>query len=235
MAETPTQRQATQLATMGGRIVAGAMAVVAVAVGGGLALGLSPILIAVLAGAVILSAVAWLAGRMVRRSSDQVPGTFAVLGHFVLAGIVVLVVIQAVPYGQDHSNPPVTGEPRWSSPQTRQLMVNACYDCHSNEVEWPWYTNIAPISWAATEHVDEGREAVNYSEFTTGGDHEAEETIEVILEDSMPPYYYTLFGLHAEANLSQDEIAQLVAGLQTTPGLGENESETQEEEEDDDD
>lgn len=232
MTETPTRPQAGKMVTLGGRIVAGAVAVMAVAVGGGLALGLSPVLIAVLAGSVILGTVAWLAVRVVRRSSDQLPGTVAVLGHFVLAGIVVLVVIQAVPYGRDHSNPPVTGEPRWSSPQTRQLMVNACYDCHSNEVEWPWYTNIAPISWAATEHVDEGRQAVNYSEFTTGGDHEADETIEVILEDSMPPYYYTLFGLHSEAKLSQDEITQLVAGLRATPGLAEDEGETREDDDD---
>lgn len=161
----------------------------------------------------------------------------AVLGHFALAGAVVLVVIQGVPYGRGHSNPPVTGEPRWSSPRTRQLMVDACYDCHSNEVEWPWYTNVAPMSWAVTEHVDEGRRAVNYSEFTTGGDHEADDTIEVILEGSMPPYYYTLFGLHSEADLSQDEIAELVAGLRTTPGLAGTESdggqEEEEEEEDD--
>ena len=83
------------------------------------------------------------------------------------------------------------------------------------------------VSWAATEHVDEGRRAVNYSEFTTGGDHEAEETIEVILEDSMPPYYYTLFGLHPEADLSQDEIDRAGAGLRATPGLTENEGETE--------
>lgn len=228
MADTPTRPQAAQLVALGGRIVVGTVAVAAVAVGGGLALGLSPVLIAVLAGAVVLVAVAQLTGRKARRSSDRVPSTVAVLGHFTLAGIVVLALIQAVPYGRDHSNPPVTGEPRWSSPRTRQLMVDACYDCHSNEVEWPWYTNIAPVSWAATEHVDEGRRAVNYSEFTTGGDHEAEETIEVILENSMPPYYYTLFGLHPEADLSQDEIAELVAGLRATPGLAENESEAQE-------
>ena len=74
-------------------------------------------------------------------------------------------IIQLVPYGREHSNLPVTGEPAWSSPRTRELMIDACYGCHSNEVDWPWYSNVAPISWVVTDHADEGRDAVNYSEF----------------------------------------------------------------------
>ncbi len=138
-----------------------------------------------------------------------------------IAGVVVLGVIQVVPYGRAHSNPVPTGEPEWSSPRTRELMVGACYACHSNEVEWPWYSNVAPISWAVTDHVDEGRDAVNYSEFATRrGD--ADETIEVIQEGSMPPGYFTAFGLHPEAKLSDAEIDELIAGLRATPGLSEH-------------
>jgi hypothetical protein len=141
-----------------------------------------------------------------------------VLVSFGVAAVAVLLVIQLVPYGRAHSNPAVTGEPAWSSPQTRELMVNACFGCHSNEVEWPWYSNVAPISWVVTMHVDEGREAVNYSEFATRrGD--ADETIEVIREGEMPPGYYTVLGLHPEAVLTDAEIADLVAGLRDTPGL----------------
>ena len=72
-------------------------------------------------------------------------------------------------------------------------MVNACYGCHSNEVDYPWYSNIAPISWAIEDHVDEGRGTVNYSEFAIDPG-EADETVEVILDGSMPPGYYTAFG-----------------------------------------
>jgi len=90
------------------------------------------------------------------------------------------------------------------------------------------------LSWAATEHVDEGREAVNYSEFATGGDHEAEDTIEVIREGSMPPFYYTLFGLHPDADLSRDEIDELISGLRATPGLTEDEHEDEDEEQEED-
>jgi len=65
----------------------------------------------------------------------------------VLVGL--LVVIQFVPYGRAHTNPPVAQEPIWDSPQTRELARRACFDCHSNETMWPWYSNIAPISWIA--------------------------------------------------------------------------------------
>ncbi|MGI9594505.1 MAG: heme-binding domain-containing protein [Acidimicrobiales bacterium] len=232
MADTGNTPRTRRLTASSGRLLLGAATVLGVAVGGGLIVGLSPFRIAVLAAAVVLLAVLrlWWIAKAQRR--DRAPGTVAVLGHFALASVVVFAVIQVIPFGREHSNPPVTGEPQWSSLRTRQLMVDACYDCHSNEVEWPWYTNVAPFSWAATMHVDEGREAVNYSEFTTGGDHEADETIEVIRQGSMPPYYYTLFGLHPEANLSRDEMDELLSGLRATPGLSEDEREDDEDHDD---
>ncbi|MRR33844.1 hypothetical protein EG829_03970, partial [bacterium] len=55
--------------------------------------------------------------------------------------------IQAVPYGRNHDNPPVVREPNWDSPETRGLAKRVCFDCHSNETVWPWYTWVAPVSW----------------------------------------------------------------------------------------
>jgi amino acid transporter len=137
-----------------------------------------------------------------------------------LSGVVVFAAIQLVPYGRSHSNPPVTGEPRWANDRTRELMVNACFACHSNEVEYPPYASVAPMSWMVQRHVDEGREDVNYSEFATDpGD--ADESIEVIEEGEMPPAYFTRFGLHPEANLTDREITELIDGLRNTPGLSE--------------
>jgi len=70
-----------------------------------------------------------------------------ILIGMVLAGGIVFIAMQLVPYGHAHTNPPVTGEPKWDSPQTRELAKRACFDCHSNETDWPWYSNIAPVSW----------------------------------------------------------------------------------------
>ena len=131
-----------------------------------------------------------------------------------------MVTIQAIPYGRAHSNPPITGEPEWATPRTRELMVRACFGCHSNEVEYPAYASVAPISWVVETHVSEGREKVNYSEFDSR-QRGADETIEVIQEGSMPPAYYTQFGRHPEAKLTTAEIAELIAGLKATPGLSE--------------
>jgi len=80
---------------------------------------------------------------------------------FLLVGVAIA--IQAVPYGRHHGNPPVLAEPSWDSPQTRVLTARACFDCHSNATVWPWYSNIAPISWLVQHDVDEGRRAVNFS------------------------------------------------------------------------
>jgi len=142
----------------------------------------------------------------------------AVSGSVVFASVMVFGLIQLVPYGRDHSNPPVTGEPQWANPQTRELMVRACFGCHSNEVEYPSYASVAPLSWMVQWHIDEGRGAVNYSEWdksTRGGD----DTFEVIKDGSMPPSYYTAFGRHPEAKLTDSELETLLAGVRATPGL----------------
>ena len=107
----------------------------------------------------------------------------------------------------------------------RELMEQACFQCHSNLVEYPWYSDIAPMSWAVQSHINGGRSEVNYSEFATDPGN-ADETIEVLQDGSMPPAYFTRFGRNPEAILSDAELKQLIAGLQATPGLaGEDKSE----------
>jgi len=120
--------------------------------------------------------------------------------------------IQLVPYRVD--NPPVVQEPTWDSPQTRQLAVAACYDCHSNESDPYVWEKIAPLSWWITNHVDEGRAALNFSECTKGGgENEASETVR---ERSMPPDYYTWLGLHSDAELTATQRSALADGLRAT-------------------
>ena len=184
-------------------------------------IGLNFGIMAALAAVVLCGAVAVQMARE-RLSDETGAGPLSFAFSVALMTALVFVLIQFIPAGRDHINPPITGEPAWADPQARQLMVRACYGCHSNEVEWPAYSNIAPLSWAISNHVSEGREAVNYSEFDQPQE-EADETIEVILEGSMPPAYYTRFGLHSEAVLSDQERAALVASLRRTPGFGESE------------
>lgn len=136
-----------------------------------------------------------------------------------------LLLIQVVPYGRDHDNPPVVAEPSWDSPQTRELTVRACFDCHSNETVWPWYSNVAPVSWLVQRDVDEGREELNYSEWNSS--QEGEESAETVREGSMPPNSYLL--THPEARLTNAELTTLANGLAATFG---EENEAEEEDED---
>ena len=132
----------------------------------------------------------------------------------VLGGAVALLLaIQLVPYRA--YNPPVTREPVWDSPQTEVLARRACFDCHSNEVNVPWYGYVAPVAWVVRHHVDEGREYLNFSEMDRP-QPEAHEAGEVILEGEMPPGYY--LALHASANLTDAEWKALAAGLDATLG-----------------
>ena len=134
------------------------------------------------------------------------------LGMAVLLGG--FLAIQLVPYGRDHDNPPVTAEPSWDSDLTRELTVAACYDCHSNETVWPWYSNVAPVSWLVQRDVDEGREELNYSEWNRAQD--GEESAETVREGSMPPRSYLL--THPDARLTDAELAALENGLAATFG-----------------
>lgn len=131
------------------------------------------------------------------------------------AGLALFIIIQLVPYGRDHTNPPVVKEPDWPNPETRALAARACFDCHSNETAWPWYTKIAPVSWLTYRDVMEGREHLNFSEWGQGH-HEVDEIGEVVAEGEMPPPYY--LPLHPPARLTQAEAETLVQGLSQLAG-----------------
>jgi hypothetical protein len=124
----------------------------------------------------------------------------------VLVGLFVL--IQFVPYGRAHLNPPVTREPVWDRPETRAIARRACFDCHSNETTWPWYSQVAPISWFVQRHVDHGRRALNFSEWHRPQD-EAHEAAEAVVEREMPPRGYEI----AHGRLARDEQQALARGL----------------------
>jgi len=130
-------------------------------------------------------------------------------------GLVVLFgLIQAVPYGRSHANPPVLAEPRWDSPATRALAVAACFDCHSNLTTWRWYSNVAPASWLVQGDVDGGRSQFNFSEWSKPQDVTIGDIADSIRGGSMPPWFYRF--LHSNASLSSAEKASLIRGLEAT-------------------
>ena len=126
------------------------------------------------------------------------------------------VFIQLLPFGRNHANPPVTSEPTWDSPKTRELAVRACFDCHSNETVWPWYSNIAPVSWLMQNDVIEGRRVLNFSDWNTTRRVRGGEIIEVSAEGEMPPASY--MPLHPKAQLNSNERTDLLQGFQATFG-----------------
>lgn len=130
-----------------------------------------------------------------------------------------LIIIQFVPYGRNHTNPPVRQEPAWDSPQTAALARRACFDCHSNQTVWPWYSNIAPVSWLVLRDVDEGRSKLNFSEWDLP-QKEADEAAEEVQEGKMPPWFY--LPAHPQARLSTQEKQALIRGLQATTGSNES-------------
>ena len=132
----------------------------------------------------------------------------------ILASVVLLVVIQLVPYGRDHSNPPVTQEVKWDSSRTRELAVGACYDCHSNETVWPWYSNIAPVSWLVYADVKSGRETLNFSEWDRPQGEGGDDAVESVRNGSMPPIQYK--PLHPAGRLTSAEREELARGLEKT-------------------
>jgi hypothetical protein len=124
-----------------------------------------------------------------------------------------LLIIQAVPYGHRHDNPARRIEPSWASGAIRDLAVRACYDCHSNETVWPWYSYLAPMSWLIQKDIDQGRGDLNFSEWNRA-QPEAEKTAEVVRKDEMPPRYYVV--LHPGARLSPADRRELIQGLEAT-------------------
>jgi hypothetical protein len=125
--------------------------------------------------------------------------------------LVVAVLLQLVPYGRDHTNPPVTQEAPWPDGRARELATAACYDCHSNQTRWPPQSYVAPFSWLLTRDVEQGRDELNFSIWDED-DGEADDAADAVADGSMPPRRYVL--VHPDANLDAAERQVLVDALE---------------------
>jgi mono/diheme cytochrome c family protein len=103
-------------------------------------------------------------------------------------------------------------EATWDSPETAALVRQSCADCHSNQTQWPWYSYVPPVSLLVANHVREGREVLNFSEWVPGREQEIKEIVEVIRSGEMPMPSY--LRMHPEATLTSQQQEQLIAGFQ---------------------
>ncbi|MDD2357825.1 MAG: heme-binding domain-containing protein [Thiovulaceae bacterium] len=129
---------------------------------------------------------------------------------------VAAIAIQFIPYGKDHTNPPVMSEPQWDSLQTKELFKNTCANCHSNQTTYPWYSSIAPVSWLVERDVTEGREHFNVSMLGIQKKNKVKDAAKELREGEMPPIFY--LPTHPEARLSDTQKQDLINGLEKTFG-----------------
>lgn len=122
--------------------------------------------------------------------------------------LAVLAFVQVIRF--ERTNPPVTADLRAPS-DVKSVLRKACYDCHSNETDWPWYSAIAPMSWLLHYDVTAGRKALNFSEWGALPPEEQakqrKEIAESVTEGEMPPWYY--LPMHPSARLTQAEVGLL--------------------------
>ena len=130
--------------------------------------------------------------------------------------LVAFIIIQFFPI--DKTNPPLTPgmdfiKIKNTPPETAKLIRASCYDCHSNESVYPWYSSIAPSSWFLKNNIDNGRKHLNFSTFATYDVkrqiNKLDECIEMIEKDNMPIESYLL--MHSEAKLSPKQKQELIS------------------------
>lgn len=133
--------------------------------------------------------------------------------------LIALVTIQFIRPSKNQSSQeqPQAIQTKYPVPQhVASILKKACYDCHSNNTQYPWYSNIQPVYWWLNDHIQEGKRELNFDEYTNKRlryqYHKMEEVIEQVKEGEMPLNSYTW--THADARLTQDEKVALTQWAQ---------------------
>jgi hypothetical protein len=129
--------------------------------------------------------------------------------------LIALVGIQFIPTERNHSD---------TVPQTDFMVANnvpvtvmatvqiSCYDCHSNNTNYPWYSRLQPLAWYLEDHIQEGKEELNFNEWATYSDRRKNSKLRSIVsqieDDEMPLESYTL--IHRNAILSVEDKAEII-------------------------
>ncbi|HET6278376.1 MAG TPA: heme-binding domain-containing protein [Candidatus Polarisedimenticolia bacterium] len=136
--------------------------------------------------------------------------------RLLLAAAVFAAVIQVIPARR--TNPPVRSDLH-APGEVKEILRRACYDCHSHETRWPWYSRVAPVSWWVVSHVNEARGDLNFSEWPRF-DHELagmalRDIDKQVTEEKMPLPSYTI--MHAGARLREVERQTLIGWARSGP------------------
>ena len=130
--------------------------------------------------------------------------------HALLAIVLLLLAIQLVPVKRDN---PASGATQAIESVTtvpvdvHAILERSCADCQSNQTRWPWYSQVAPVSWLVAHDVHEGRGELNLSEWGTYSErrkvHKLQEICEQLRASKMPDSKYTL--IHRNARLTDQD------------------------------
>lgn len=127
-----------------------------------------------------------------------------------------VVFIGAQAYRPDRSNPPSAPEASLvalATPEVAAILDRSCRDCHSNQTRWPWYTSVSPTSWLVANHVHQGRETFNYSQWTSIDEDDQDQLLggmcSLTQRERMPLPSYLL--IHRGAKLSPADVKTLCA------------------------
>ena len=123
---------------------------------------------------------------------------------------VLMLAIQAIPVSR--TNPPVEQDMP-APPEVKAILKASCYDCHSNETIWPWYSKVAPVSWLVSRDTSVGRDRLNFS---TWNQYIPEQRAAIVASamrrvrnGRMPPWFYTI--KHTDGKITPEKLAVLEA------------------------
>ena len=123
------------------------------------------------------------------------------------------------------TNPPVDSSREFSAvypvnEAVKSTLQRSCNDCHSNRTVWPWYSNVAPASWLVAHDVNEGRNAMNLSNWSASQNENSQELVakmcEEVSQKEMPPFQYTL--MHPDAKVSGPEANAICLWTKSVAG-----------------
>ncbi len=130
--------------------------------------------------------------------------------------VFLLLVIQVIPVPR--TNPPVEMDMP-APPEVKAILKASCYDCHSNETVWPWYSRVAPVSWLVSRDTISGRRHLNFSEWNRYLPEQRSDLIAGAIRrmkrGSMPPWYYTI--KHTDGKVTPEKLAILEAWAAKLP------------------